>query len=92
MADRKILRGKMNYWAYAMNWTILTLRSVCLQVAQWLKRRENRLKLKIEVTEQHKARAAQVRARGRWVEKGENNTSISWTLKTRQQMLKLLTA
>ena len=57
-----------------MNWTILTLRSVCLQVAQWLKRRENRLKLKIEVTEQHKARAAQVRARSRWVEKGEKNT------------------
>ena len=57
-----------------MNWTILTLRSVRLQVAQWLKRRENRLKLKIEVTEQHKARAAQVRARGRWVEKGQKNT------------------
>ena len=56
-----------------MNWTILMLRSVLLQVAQWLERRKNMLKLKIEVTEQHKARAAQVRARGRWVEKGEKN-------------------
>ena len=56
-----------------MNWTILMLRSVLLQVAQWLKRRKNKLKLKIEVTEQHKARAAPVRARGRWVEKGEKN-------------------
>ena len=57
-----------------MNWTILMLRSVLLQVAQWLKRRKNKLKLKTEVTEQHKARAAQVRARGRWVEKGVKNT------------------
>ena len=52
-----------------MEWTILTLRSVRLQVAQWLKRRENRLKLKTEVTQQHKARAAEVR---------QSKGSLSW--------------
>ena len=88
MAERKIQRGKTSYWAYAMNWTILTLHAVHLQVAQWLKRRENRLKLKKEVTEQHKARASQVRARGHWVKKGEKNTKYFLTLKTQQQMLK----
>lgn len=73
-----------------MNWTILTLRSVCLQVAQWLKRRENRLKLKIEVTEQHKARAAQVRARSRWVEKGEKNTKYFLNLENSTTNVKII--
>ena len=35
--------------------------------------KREQVKLKIEVTEQHKARAAQVRARARWLEKGEKN-------------------
>ena len=35
--------------------------------------KREQVKLKIEVIEQHKARAAQVRARARWLEKGEKN-------------------
>ena len=73
-----------------MNWTIFTLRSVRLQVAQWLKRRENRLKLKTEVIEQRKARAAQVRTRGRWVEKGEKNTKYFLNLENSTANVKII--
>ena len=90
MAERKIQRGKTSYWAYAMNWTILTLHAVRLQVAQWLKRRENRLKLKKEVTEQHKARASQVRARGHWVKKGEKNTKYFTDLENSTANVKII--
>ena len=80
----------MSYWAYAMNGTILMLHTVRLQVAQWLKRRENRLKLKIEVTEQHKARASQVRARGHWVKKGEKNTKYFTDLENSTANVKII--
>ena len=68
----------------------LTLHSVRLQVVQWFKRIENRLKLKTEVTEQHKARAAQVRARGHWVEKGEKNTKYFLNLEKLRTNVKII--
>ena len=77
-----------------MQWTErswrCTLHAVHLQVAQWLKQRENRLKLKIEVTEQHKARASQVRARGHWVKKGEKNTKYFTDLKNSTANVKII--
>ena len=37
-------------------------------------RKREQFQLKHELLEQHKARAAQVRARAKWVEEGEKNT------------------
>ena len=76
-----------------MNWTILTLRSVRLQVVQWLKRREKRLKLKIEGTE-HSTKLEQYKSEQGVTElKRERRTpSILQTSKTQQQMLKSLTS
>ena len=39
-------------------------------------RKREQVTLKLELLEQHKAGAVQVRARAKWVEKGEKNTSL----------------
>ena len=76
-----------------MNWTILTLHAVRLQVAQWLKRRENRLKFKKKKwlnstkLEHHKSEQGVTE-----LKRERRTPSILQTLKTQQQMLKSLAA
>jgi exonuclease III len=59
--------------------------------AETLRRKEH-VKLQIEVIEQYNARSAQTRARARWIELGEKNTSFFLNLEKSQANSKILSS